>query len=622
MKHYCQTILDKLQQQSDILRNMPITLKITGSVDNGSVDVLKKNIELNPDYIKNPKVVAPTIAHELAHIVYYELYGFKRNKEDEIFADVYGMILCKRAGFDISEFRNEWNNKLERMTNTNEHPQNKIRYLILKRASAYLDDIDTIKIDHQSAGRPDFEEAPFDITLRREVLKKRYKIEDDDKKNEQNTVDIFREDIPLSELKQKILNTDLLGHQNGDLNRLSAKILQNKILYEDYKVLEKMHNTLSQTAFYNSEEWYDKDRIIPFENKMMNHLKGMKQKQTPQEFRKDVEVLLWHKNRFSSPQQRKQLQSWYVESLLEQYGKDDGTDKYSQQLNENLNKLNNKLHNADILPLLQKIKDALVLKDRNIPILQSFAQQNSQETKQIRMETLVTECLLSFDQAVQTIRFLSNNKIKPFRYECFEGKYWYNDYTRKNEPLMTVSAIKENELNEIRNDMANITPKKRTELFCLLLEGVYGRNGAQTLEMFINKKKTNDKIYKTLVDEYIKTYEPEQQPYVIASLISKKKPNKDYTYEDYFKMILENSGIDGIRAYNALYTDKRKEEIFSLATNRSALHSQDMIIFANLRSLGQKMAQQSDDNLKKIGQKIISATQKSIAKPLRRELDG
>jgi hypothetical protein len=106
---------------------------------------------------------------------------------------------------------------------------------------------------------------------------------------------------------------------------------------------------------------------------------------------------------------------------------------------------------------------------------------------------------------------------------------------------------------------------------------------------------------------------------VVASLISKKKLNKDYTYEDYFKTILENSGIDGIRVYNALYADKKAEEIVSLATNRTALHSQDMIIFANLRSLGQKMAQQSDADIRKIGKKIVSAMQKSIAKPLKKE---
>lgn len=620
MKYYCLSVLNRLKKQSDILRDMPIKLEMTETVDNGSVNVRAKTIELNPYYVNNPKKAVSTIAHELAHVAYYELYGFRRNKEDEIFADVYGMILCKRAGFDISGFREEWNNKLSRKENTDEHPQDKIRYLIMKRAGAYIDNFNTVKVNHPLGleKRRDFEESPFDVTLRREVLKRKYKEGDDDRRTEQNVAEIFCEGISPYEFKQKISNANLLGMRKGELSYLSKRILQDEVLSKDYIVLEKMHNALTQTAFDSSGDWLDKERIMPFEDKMMQLLRNMKKKQKPQAFRKDVEVLLWHKNRFLSPKHRKQLQNWYVESLSEQYGKDDGTDKYAADLSKNLARLNNKLHNADVLPLLREIKDALALKDRNIPILQSFAQQNNQETKQIRMETLVTECLLNFDQAVKTVSFLCNKKVKPFRYESFQGEYWYNDYTRREEPLMTVSFIEEEELQEIREDMANIAPKKRAEIFCLLLESVGQKDAVGKLELFINKKAKNDNIYKTLVDEYIKTYKSDQQPYVVASLISKKKLDKDYTYEDYFKTILENSGIDGIRAYNALYEDKRKEEIVSLASNHTALHGQDMLIFANLRMLGQKMMGHADADLQQIGQKIAQATHKSIARPFKR----
>ena len=172
MKHYCQTIMNKLKQQSNILRNIPVTLLITDKTDNGAVDVIKRTIELNPNYISDPKLVAPTIAHELAHIVYHELYGFRRNKEDEIFADVYGMILCKRAGFNISGYRDEWNTELRRIENTDEHPQSKIRYLILKQAAAYLDDFNNIEINnHAGKKKHNYVESAFDVTLRREILK-------------------------------------------------------------------------------------------------------------------------------------------------------------------------------------------------------------------------------------------------------------------------------------------------------------------------------------------------------------------------------------------------------------------------------------------------------------------
>ncbi|MBQ9035108.1 MAG: hypothetical protein IJ099_03990 [Alphaproteobacteria bacterium] len=618
MKHYCQTILIRLQQESDILRNMPITLDVTNEVENGSTDVKTKNIKVNPQYISKPKVAVSTIAHELAHIVYHELYGFKRNKEDEIFADVYGMILCKRAGFDITDMKDEWKCKLKRMENTNEHPQNQIRYLILKRVEAYLDDFNTIKINNQSARRSDYEEAPFDITFRRDRSRKAFGIEDDDKRTTKaNAQELLRANISTDELKQKIMTSDLLTLCQNDLHDLSEKICK-RALFQDYDVIEKMHNALTQSSFESTDNKYKED-IISLENQMIQELMAMQSQQIPQVFRKKVEVLLWHKNRFTSPLDRKQLQNWYVKSLLKQYGKDDGSEQYTADLSENLSRLHNKLHNADVLPLLRNIRDMLKLKEHNLPLLQSFAQQNNQETKQIRMEILATECLLSIDQAVKTVRYLSSNKLEPFRYEGFHGEYWYNDYTRKSEPLMTVSFIDEETLKEIHDDLANITPKKRAEIFSLLLESVGQKDGVGKLELFVDKKSKQDNLYKMLVDEYIKTYTQEQQGYVVASLISKKKLNKDYTYKDYFKTILENSGIDGIRVYNALYEDKKKEEIISLATNRTALHSQDMLIFANLRMLGQKMAQHSDLNLQKIGKKIMQATQKSIARPLKRE---
>ncbi len=621
MQQKCQAILSKLQQQSDILRNMPISVEVTEATENGSVDVKNKLIKVNPQYISGLQVAESTIAHELAHIAYYELYGFKRNKEDELFADVYGMILCKRAGYDISEDMKKWNEKLKRIENTDEHPQNKIRYLIMKRVAAYMDDFNNVKVNYKNAPKPrqDYAEAPFDITLRRERLRKKFGVEDDDVRTKLNPEDIMRDDISVGEFRDKILSADLLGLSVGVLGELSQKILKERKLSQDYKVLVKMYSTLKHVAFENSDDWFLAEKIALYGGRIMQRLNLMSQQQNPQTFRENVETLLWHKHRFTSPRHRKQLQNWYTECLLEQYGKDDGSEKYATELAGNLEKFHNKLHNADVLPLLKNIKDTLQLTDRNILLLQSFAQNNSQETKQIRMEVLATECLLSFDQAVKTVRYLSSNKIKPFRYETFEGKYWYNDYTRRDEPLKTVSFIKEDVLKEIHDDMANINPKKRAEIFCLLLENVSNNDGIGKLELFVAKKAKNDNIYKTLVDEYIKTYEPKQQAYVVASLVSKKKLSKDYSYEDYFKTILENSGIDGIRAYNALYADKRKEEIMSLDTNRTALHSKDMLIFANLRELGQKMAQHSSADLQKIGNKIMQATAKSIAKPLKKE---
>ena len=621
MKQSYQAIMKKLQQQSDVLRHMPIKLKVTDSVDNGSVDIKKRLIELNPDYVSDPKKAVPTIAHELAHLAYFQLYGFKRNKEDETYADVYGMILCKRAGYDISDFRNDWNSELARMENTDEHPQNKIRYLIIKRAIAYLDDLESPKIDNQFTQqiRPDYTEAPFDITLRREMLRKKLGIEKTDKRSEQCNSDITRSNLPTGEFKQKLLSADLLYIESDNLVELAKRILAERVLSQNYKVLFKIHNALSQSAFEEctNADWYMEKYTPLLEEKMMRRLNIMKKQEKPQTFRENIEELLWHKNRFLSPEYRRQLQNWYADSLLEQYGPDNGTDRYAADLSKNLDKLNNRLHNADILPLLSNIKDKLQLKERNIPILQSFAQHNNQETKQVRLEVLVTECLLKEEQAIKTVQYLISDKLEPFCYECSDGRYWYNDFTRRNEPLKTVSLIKEDTLKEIHDDLTCISPQKRAETFCLLLENVCKGNNIGKLEMFVDNETGQNDPYKTLVNEYINTYNPQQQAYVVASLLSKKKLNRDYSYEDYFKTILENSGIDGIRTYNMLYNDKKAEEIVSLATNRTALHSQDMFVFANLRTLGQKMTQQPDSKLQEVGKKIIKATQKSIARPLK-----
>ena len=620
MRHYYETVLKKLAEQSDILRNMQVTLEVTTETENAAVNVLENKIKVNPNYLREQSSAAPTISHELAHIVYYQLYGFLSNKEDEIFADVYGMILCKRAGWDVARVRDDWNDELKKRkyTNNNEHPENKIRYYILKRAVAYLDDLPSVKIKNpQISERDGFGESPFDVSLRRQRLKQKYRFNDDGTRSRQQDVtDVLNSDLTNEQFKKKILDSNLLGLEQQSLYSIGTRVLEEKSLVEDYPVLEKVHNTLTQVAFEDADPWLLKKIIPQYEEKIMTKLENISQTQDASTFGECVGQFLWHKNRFMSAQHRKQLQKWYIENLQQQCGCDDGSEQFAANLNKALDKLNYRLHNADVLPLLRDIKNALKIQDRNIPLLQTFARNNEQETKQIRSETLITECLLNSEQALKTVQYLSDDKKEPFCYEKFYGNYWYNDYTRRDEPLIEKSLVSKEMLQEICEDMMTISPKKRAEIFCLLMENISPNDNMYKLELFVNKTAEKNSLYKTLVEEYIKTYEPDQRPYVVASLVSKKNRNRDYSYEDYFKTILQNSGIDGIRAYNALYSQKIPEEIVSLDTNRTALHAKDMIIFANLRKLGQKMAQATNSDINKIGQKIVQSTQKSIAKSL------
>lgn len=620
MRHYYETVLKKLAEQSDILRNMQITLEVTTETANAAVNVLENKIKVNPNYLREQSSAAPTISHELAHIAYYQLYGFLSNKEDEIFADVYGMILCKRAGWDVARVRDDWNDELKKRkyTNNDEHPENKIRYCILKRAVAYLDDLPSVKIKNpQISERDGFGESPFDVSLRRQRLKQKYQFNDDGTRSlQQDVTDVLNSDLTNEQFKKKILDSNLLGLEQQSLYSIGTRVLEEKSLVEDYPVLEKVHNTLTQVAFEDSDPWLLKKIIPQYEEKIMTKLENISQTQDASTFGECVGQFLWHKNRFMSAQHRKQLQKWYIENLQQQCGCDDGSEQFAANLNKALDKLNYRLHNADVLPLLHDIKNALKIQERNIPLLQTFARNNEQETKQIRSETLITECLLNSEQALKTVQYLSDDKKEPFCYEKFYGNYWYNDYTRRDEPLIEKSLVSEEMLQEICEDMMTVSPKKRAEIFCLLMENISPNDNMYKLELFVNKTAEKDSLYKTLVEEYIKTYEPDQRPYVVASLVSKKNRNRDYSYEDYFKTILQNSGIDGIRAYNALYPQKIPEEIVSLDTNRTALHAKDMIIFANLRKFGQKMAQATNSDINKIGQKIVQSTQKSIAKSL------
>lgn len=107
---------------------------------------------------------------------------------------------------------------------------------------------------------------------------------------------------------------------------------------------------------------------------------------------------------------------------------------------------------------------------------------------------------------------------------------------------------------------------------------------------------------------YLSTYKPEQQPYVVATLLSRKQPGARYGYEDYFKEILNSSGIKGLRALNQIYNTKLPEEILKIETNMSPLKAQDGIIFDNLRKLG-VLAQKNDNTeIRKIGRHLMIAT--------------
>ncbi len=535
LTEYLTGIMHKLQQQSDLLRGKDVALCLTEDYDvaeRAAVSTGTQTVLFNVDYLReNPSIsedaVAAEIAHELSHLVYREKFALAgKSKEEEIFADNYGLVLLNRAGYNVRNSLHE--EELEVEENRDVHPADKIRELICRRTVAALN-------------------API------------------------------RENTPFT---GKIPNTPLVETAYNVLQERGQRLAAHDIRQANTD-LERQPSDVAQKY----------DDLIP-------NLTALQAQTDADDFVALVGTYLSAEHRAPEATARRKLHMLYASALYGALGKDDGSAEYGQRLGNELEKLRGQIHNADALPLAQILQKRLQIND-NMHILQKFVKDNSFEMNQIRSELLLTECLVYPEQALPTAQYLSGltNEV-PMHYVDDDNGERY-------------SYISADELQNLRDDWANVTPSKRADIFAILMENVAPKdNPAQKLAQFIGKTAENDAVYKPLVEMYLATYTPEQQPYAVSTLVSRKELNRPYGYEDYFKAILLNSGIKGLRAYNAVYNIHRPEQINKLSTNSSALVSEDGIIFNKLAELG-RAAQQSDNpELQKIGRQLVYATQK------------
>lgn len=535
LTEYLTGIMHKLQQQSDLLRGKDVALCLTEDnniTERAACYTDTQTIFLNPNFLRETKnlsedAVATEIAHELSHLAYREKFDIAgKSKEEEIFADNYGLVLLNRAGYNVR--LNIYNEKLSVKENRDVHPADKIREIIRHRTIAALN-------------APTRENKSFACQI-------------------PNT--------PLIETAHDFFHNRQMFFNTAETNKIHTDLVK-----------QKSSESLNYTA-------------------LLSNLQQMKNQTEAETYCNLISEYLGAEHRSANAAERRQLHLLYAKSLQNLIGKDDGSIEYGQRLSDELAKLRGQIHNADALPLAQILQRQLNI-GNNMSALQTFVKDNSFEMNQVRSELLITECLVHPQQALQTAQYLSGiNGDVPQQYlPNADGKH--------------TSLISADELQNLRDDWANVTPSKRADIFAILMENVAPKdNPAQKLAQFIGKTAENDAVYKPLVEMYLATYTPEQQPYAVSTLVSRKELNRPYGYEDYFKAILLNSGIKGLRAYNAVYNIHRPEQINKLSTNSSALVSEDGIIFNKLAELG-RAAQQSDNpELQKIGRQLVYATQK------------
>ena len=137
------------------------------------------------------------------------------------------------------------------------------------------------------------------------------------------------------------------------------------------------------------------------------------------------------------------------------------------------------------------------------------------------------------------------------------------------------------------------------------MENISPQNCTEKLELFVDKKDENHDFYKSVMETYLKTYSNNQQPYVVSTLISRKDITRPYSYEDYFKTMLLNSGIAGRRIHDSLYGTDFSKNVQDVHRNYVPLFSDDNIEFANLAKLGKALQSSTNPQSKNLGQQII-----------------
>ncbi|MBQ7632678.1 MAG: hypothetical protein IJS88_01010 [Alphaproteobacteria bacterium] len=619
---YLTGIMHKLQKQSQDLKDLDISLCLSDAkenTDNAYCYLDYNTISIGLKYLKKvaqygEDAAASVIAHELSHLIYqkkYNLYG--ASKETEIFCDNYGVILRHRAGYNTSV--NMRMKELEADMNVSDHPQDAIRRLIMRRTASALD----------TANKPI---TPFKCTIP-EGVKLTETIDNIKKNKEKNKSKHVVEQLTDTQIKNnnktaanninKMLMTNLLMapsltemHKSYlrrlDLNDCAAenvlqlyeKVSRSPAMKDDYGIMMQFRNQMINQALVNADELENRKLMTGWNEKILERIK-IEPHHTPEHLRDALRKFLDIRFRFSDKEKRTQLYEMYAKSFVQQYGTDDGSSAYGEKLEKDLSYIKGKIHNADVIPFAKTLKKQLELKDRNIPILQNFVKQNSFDLMSIRAETLITECLLIPEQALQTVKYLTGISNKAFQ---FEGIY------DKKSGAVEPSYITANSLRDIRDDMADIAPSKRAAVFSLLMENIPAENSMRKLEMFVDKKTTEDEVYKSVLQTYFNTYPANQQPYVVASLVSFKDIGKPFGYEDYFKELLLHSGIEGRRVYDTLYQTKFSTAIETIYSNSTAIKDENSIVFANLQAAGQLLRQEKSPELKRIGEKIVNTTRR------------
>jgi len=650
LMEYLTEIMHNLQNQSDVLRGKDIQICLSDTEENTNNDEITTDlgiIRMGKTYLQElaaqgEDFVAHSIAHELSHMVFDHKYRISNpsNKEAEIFADNYAHILCHRAGYNINlPFKSE---KISVQENVDSHPVDKIRSATMRRTAAYLTDENspqTVKPFRMPIPDAPLTEIYQELYEQREaqfgdaakeIMAKEHTLHTDlyhIEQNESQSAEAEQENPSEDALKiQQLLQTDHLADEKDAILGMNFHNIERKS-----DVLKLYEKVITDTElFYESEVLYLKfrDYFAECSHTDVNDRQALHSAQVEgldeaalkivgqkaedgcsYDFLCDYKIAnntsvattedfiidrMSAVHRFFNPADRQKINELYANELYELIEKDDNSDNYGRSLIRHLSKLNGKIHNADVIPLAKTLKQKLKIQDRNLPILQKFVSDNSFEINQIRAELLISKCMIDADYAKNTVAYLMSDGKKPFG-------------TNEDENVI---------MHDIHTDWAQVTSSKRADMFALLLENVSPDNSAQKLALFMDKTGDKDAVFKPLVEMYLSTYTPEQQPCVAATVLSKKDTQKQYGYEDYFKEILKNSGIQGIRALNQIYDAKLSEEILTIESNMSPLKSKDGLIFDNLRKLG-VAAQKSDDmELRKIGRQLVIATAKVM--PMRR----
>ena len=623
---YLEEIMHKLQDQSDYLRgkdiaicvsNNPKKLDIGYGTDNACFIAKSAAILFDLEYLRKCAAwgedgVASTIAHELSHYVYKEKNQLRGGKEEEIFADNYGLILCHRAGYNVRVNVDRRKRELSSELNIDEHPQDKIRQLVMLRTCALFGFSEApstsfkVNIPHKVDKNEINEYCNNLLKMRNQSIKAKTVsyietdlewLKDNENQNK-NQPALVAHLLSLHSFKHYEKNTLLtLNFSNccmEDLSALYEKVEKSPEIFNNEVLLKKFRKAFIRQKMIFEEDGKTRERIAKldkfFVGRMGALITAREKINFAVEFMQPVTC-------FQNKEDRKKVYCLYAEGLRSRYGKDDGSWEYAEKISAELQLLKGKISNTEVIGLVKELQKSLDIKGTSLPVLQDFALKNSFEVQQIRTEILISECLVNQAQALKTLKFLTDDSQKPFQ---FQGVY------DKSGKILD-SYIDKQRIEDIREDWKDISPEKRAQYFSLLMESI-DKPCEEKLALFVDGKRENDDVFKFVVDSYIQAYLPEQRPYIVATLVSYKDTDKPFSYEDYFKKILLNSGVQGRAIYNKLYQEGVSEEILDAHRNYSPVYADNGIIFSNLAKLGDVCKKNSDLRLKRLGETISSVT--------------